>query len=144
MEPCKRSSTFVVTQSLCEVCSVDYRLIKSLAQHMPPPGPEVVDLSPQNLWEVLDDLGRVGDSVGQPEAAARAIEALKQRISAIVNLVQEKKSNAANDVVRPTVLVAEWTDPIFVGGHWTPQIVHMAGGHHVLNPGRHGRFVGVG
>jgi hypothetical protein len=27
----------------------------------------------------------------------------------------------------------EWTDPIFVGGHWTPQVIQMAGGSHPLN-----------
>ena len=34
---------------------------------------------------------------------------------------------------RPKVVMMEWTDPIFIGGHWTPQIIHMAGGEHPLN-----------
>jgi Family of unknown function (DUF5522) len=28
----------------------------------------------------------------------------------------------------------QWTDPIFVGGHWTPQLIQYAGGEHTLNP----------
>ena len=28
----------------------------------------------------------------------------------------------------------EWLDPIFVGGHWTPALIEMAGASHILNP----------
>ncbi|KAK2078911.1 hypothetical protein QBZ16_002601 [Prototheca wickerhamii] len=127
------SSKDVDDQSLCQVCSVDYRLIEALARRMPEPHPAIVDLSPQNLWEVLDDLRRVGEAVGQPGAGQRAIDGLRGRIEAVAALARERLAAGA---ARPRCLVAEWTDPIFVGGHWTPQIVHMAGGEHVLNPGR--------
>jgi hypothetical protein len=32
------------------------------------------------------------------------------------------------------VAFVEWLDPIFVGGHWTPALIEMAGGCHPLNP----------
>lgn len=32
------------------------------------------------------------------------------------------------------VAFVEWLDPIFVGGHWTPALIEMAGGSHPLNP----------
>jgi ABC-type Fe3+-hydroxamate transport system substrate-binding protein len=32
------------------------------------------------------------------------------------------------------VVFLEWTDPPFVGGHWTPQLIERAGGSHPLNP----------
>lgn len=35
---------------------------------------------------------------------------------------------------RPSVAMLEWVDPIFMGGHWTPQLVEMAGGRHPMNP----------
>lgn len=28
----------------------------------------------------------------------------------------------------PNVAVLEWVDPLFVGGHWTPELIEMAGG----------------
>ena len=34
----------------------------------------------------------------------------------------------------PQVAFIEWSDPIYVGGHWTPQLIFMAGGYHTLNP----------
>ncbi|MEW5315418.1 MAG: hypothetical protein WDW38_006849 [Sanguina aurantia] len=41
----------------------------------------------------------------------------------------------AGEVVetRKTVAFLEWLDPIFCGGHWTPQMIEMAGGCHPLN-----------
>lgn len=34
------------------------------------------------------------------------------------------------------VVMCEWTEPVFPGGHWTPQLVHIAGASHPLNPAR--------
>jgi ABC-type Fe3+-hydroxamate transport system substrate-binding protein len=33
----------------------------------------------------------------------------------------------------PEVAFLEWLDPIFVGGHWTPQLIEAAGAAHSLN-----------
>jgi iron complex transport system substrate-binding protein len=36
------------------------------------------------------------------------------------------------------VAALEWLDPVFVAGHWTPQLIEMAGGLDVLGmPGEH-------
>ena len=34
------------------------------------------------------------------------------------------------------VAVLEWIEPVFPGGHWTPEIVKIAGAEHPLNPAR--------
>jgi iron complex transport system substrate-binding protein len=34
----------------------------------------------------------------------------------------------------PIVAFLEWTDPLFIGGHWTVQMIERAGGRHPLNP----------
>ncbi|HWX73732.1 MAG TPA: cobalamin-binding protein, partial [Solirubrobacteraceae bacterium] len=33
---------------------------------------------------------------------------------------------------RPRVAALEWLDPVFVGGHWVPQLIELAGGEDVL------------
>jgi iron complex transport system substrate-binding protein len=33
---------------------------------------------------------------------------------------------------RPRVAVVEWTEPVYVAGHWGPEMVRRAGGHDVL------------
>lgn len=50
---------------------------------------------------------------------------------------------------RPEVAYIEWLDPIFIGGHWTPELIELAGGRHSLNaPGQYSvrvwRAVGAG
>lgn len=115
----------IVTQSLCKVCSVDFCLVEKLALGMEPQ-PTVVDTNPQDLFEVLRDVERVGSAIGLEEASRRVRSALECRIDRVLQYVAKREN-------RPTVAMMEWTDPIFIGGHWTPQIIHMAGGVHPLN-----------
>jgi len=39
---------------------------------------------------------------------------------------------AARDAQRPRVAAVEWLDPVFIAGHWTPQLIELAGGEDVL------------
>ena len=36
------------------------------------------------------------------------------------------------DAPRPRVAALEWLDPVYVGGHWVPQMIELAGGADVL------------
>jgi hypothetical protein len=36
----------------------------------------------------------------------------------------------------PQVALCEWLEPIFPAGHWSPQLIHLAGAAHPLNPPR--------
>ena len=41
---------------------------------------------------------------------------------------------------RPRVAALEWLDPVFIGGHWVPQMIELAGGEDVLGmPGEKSR-----
>ena len=33
---------------------------------------------------------------------------------------------------RPRVVALEWLDPVYVAGHWTPELIELAGGEDVL------------
>ena len=39
---------------------------------------------------------------------------------------------AARGARRPRVAALEWLDPVYVAGHWTPQLIEYAGGEDVL------------
>ncbi len=46
------------------------------------------------------------------------------------------------DDPHPRVAALEWLDPVFVGGHWVPQMIELAGGEDVLGlPGEKSRTV---
>ncbi len=116
----------ILTQDLCDVCSIDLRTVERVARTLPS-NPQVVNLNPTTVWHVLDDLLHVGDAVGCADTARIAATALRDRLWTAAEL-------AVPFVDGPGVLFLEWTDPPFVGGHWTPELITMAGGRHPLNP----------
>lgn len=120
----------IVTQSLCKVCSVDFCVVEKLASGMRPI-PKVVDTNPENLENVLDDVIRIGEALCIPRAARQLRDGLEERIERVASIASARGSNATP---RTQVAVLEWTDPIFVGGHWTPQLLNIAGADHPLNP----------
>ena len=130
----------IVTQSLCKVCSVDYCLVEAISTRLDP-SPKVVDTNPTNLEDVLQDLRRIGYAIGLSSAGEKAAQKLENRINAVAkipwNVSLREKNTTNGGVDRPASKVVgfmEWTEPIFVGGHWTPQIIELAGGLHPLNP----------
>ena len=67
----------ILTQDLCDVCSIDLRTVERVARTLPS-NPQVVNLNPTTVWHVLDDLLRVGDAVGCADAARTAATALRE------------------------------------------------------------------
>ena len=125
----------IVTQSLCKVCSVDYCVVEQLAAGMAL-RPTLVDTNPQSLAEVLDDLVRVGRALNLENEALAVRRKFEARIHAVQQgVVSVQRHHPGGPRACPSVVVLEWTDPMFVGGHWTPQLVSIAGGRHPLNPG---------
>ncbi|MEO0482603.1 MAG: ABC transporter substrate-binding protein [Planctomycetota bacterium] len=116
----------ILTQDLCDVCSIDLETVRAAAAAMPS-RPRVVSLNAESMEEVLDDILRVGEAVdGQAEASA-ALVRLRHRLTRAQEYV-----NAY--VEGPSLAFLEWTDPLFCGGHWTPQLIERAGAQHPLNP----------
>ncbi|KAH8551496.1 hypothetical protein BGW37DRAFT_42561 [Umbelopsis sp. PMI_123] len=119
----------VVTQDLCDVCSIDLVTVERIARKLNPV-PTVITLNPQNLQDVLANITEIGTALGYPDKAESVKTSLIQR----VERVREKGASiVAERGSRVTVGFVEWIAPIFVGGHWTPQMIHDAGGIHPLN-----------
>lgn len=116
----------IITQDLCSVCSIELASVRRVAARIEPT-PRVVSLNPTTLEDVLDDVLRVGEAIGLARRAEEVVVHLRQRIYAAEEFV-----NPFAD--RPVVAFLEWTDPIYVGGHWIPQLIERAGGEHPLNP----------
>jgi ABC-type Fe3+-hydroxamate transport system substrate-binding protein len=116
----------ILTQDLCEVCSIDLATVRAVARTMTPE-PAIVSLNPASIEDVFDDMLTVGEAVGRPDEAERAMVAARGEYWTAVDYV--------NAFIAPVnVAFLEWIDPIFVGGHWTPQLIEAAGGEHPLNP----------
>jgi len=116
----------ILTQDICSVCAIDLMTVERLAQSMDP-RPLVVSLNPESLDDVLDIVLQLGLAVGMESEARAAHAALVARVRAVDELVH------ASAKPPPSVAFIEWPDPIYVGGHWTPQMIRRAGGRHPLN-----------
>ncbi len=116
----------ILTQDLCRVCSIDLASVRRIAERLPG-RPRVVSLNPTTLEGVFDDVLTVGAAVGLEREAEALLVSLRQRLYAAGDFVNPYADG-------PVVAVLEWTDPLFIAGHWTPQLVERAGGRHPLNP----------
>jgi iron complex transport system substrate-binding protein len=89
-----------------------------------PSRPRVLSLDPSTLGEVLEDVIRLGEATGAPEAATVCARGLERRLDAVRAAVARER--------RPRVLALEWLDPPYVGGHWVPEMIAAAGGTDVI------------
>lgn len=117
----------IITQSLCSVCSIDCAVVERIVGRMGKP-PAILSLNPSSIQDVIDDLERIGVAVGMAEEGRKAAEGLRNRIATAIDEVAGLQTSS------PSVAFLEWSDPIFPTGHWTPQLISMAGGTHPLNP----------
>ena len=120
----------ILTQDICSVCAIDLQTVERLACSMSP-RPTVVSLNPLNIDDVLANILELGSAVGMADEARAAHASLVARIAAVDGLVQKQRRPGG----RPRVAFIEWSDPLYVGGHWTPQLIERAGGEHTLNAG---------
>jgi iron complex transport system substrate-binding protein len=121
----------IVTQELCPVCAVSYDEVAGLAKKLPS-CPKVVALDPKTFGETLGDAKTIAELTGARAAAIEHVKRTRARVDAVRRTLR--------DADRPLVTVAaiEWFDPVFVAGHWTPQLIEYAGGLDVLGlPGEH-------
>ncbi|CAA9511559.1 MAG: Vitamin B12 ABC transporter, substrate-binding protein BtuF [uncultured Solirubrobacteraceae bacterium] len=114
----------IVTQALCPVCAVSYDDVAAVAQRLDP-APKVIALDPKTYGETIADVRTVA-------TAADATVAGVDLIARTARRVDEVERAIANVRRRPRVVALEWFDPVFVAGHWTPQLIEMAGGFDVL------------
>jgi len=79
---------------------------------------------------VLDTFTLLGSATQRESEAASVVQALQAR----VDIVRER-SDAIADKDKPRVAMLEWIGPLFNVGHWTPELVAIAGGKDCLgNP----------
>ncbi len=112
----------ILTQGLCDVCALDYNDVVKAAAALPR-APAIVSLNPRSLSDVLGDIVRVGAATGREAGAEKVVCELRARIEQI---------GYREPGYRPRVVCLEWFDPLYVAGHWVPEMVALAGGQDAL------------
>jgi iron complex transport system substrate-binding protein len=124
----------IVTQDLCQVCATspdDLAAVLARFRHKP----EVLCLNPQTLGDVWRDVLWIGEETLRFPRAQELLERVGERLGE----VQQGVGAQSN---RPRVVLLEWLQPFYVGGHWVPEMIQFSGGRDVLGaPGRPSRRV---
>jgi iron complex transport system substrate-binding protein len=115
----------IVTQAVCDVCAVSVEDVVAVAARLPG-NPRVLQQDPSSLREVLEDVTRLGAAVGIEQRAGELRGELERRLDAV--------RAAVAGAPAPRMIALEWLDPPFVGGHWIPEMIALAGGKDVAGP----------
>jgi iron complex transport system substrate-binding protein len=119
----------IVTQGLCEVCAVADGEVHRAARLLDPP-PEILSLSATTLAGIALDIRRLGEALDLAADAEELVLGLEGRLRRLA------RSPLAGGPRR--VLCVEWLDPLYLAGHWMPELIAAAGGRDVgACPGAH-------
>jgi iron complex transport system substrate-binding protein len=118
----------VITQDLCEVCAVADGEVHRLTTALHP-APAVLSLQARDLPGVWTDIRRVGQALDLEDEAEELVLGLQSRLKRLLPATPAKALR---------VLCIEWLDPLYLAGHWVPELVAAAGGQDVgASPGSH-------
>lgn len=115
----------VLTQALCDVCAVRESDVRALAARLQPPA-SVVTLGGTTIDGIFADIANVASALGIPDEAEELIAGLVDRLKRLHLVLKGERAP------RPRVALIEWTEPVYMAGHWGPEQVHRAGGRDVV------------
>jgi iron complex transport system substrate-binding protein len=118
----------LITQAHCEVCAVtpgDVERSGACALTA-----RQISLSASSLEEIFQSIREIAQSLDLEERGEMVVQREQQRLDA----VREKTARFSP----PTVVMLEWTDPVFAMGNWGPELVEVANGKLLL--GRKGEY----
>ena len=123
----------LVTQVQCEVCAVSLRDVEQALRTGLRSQPAVVSMQPDDVASLWQDMRAIASALGVPERGVQLVTRLRARMRAIAERAKGRSV--------PRVACLEWIEPLMAAGHWTPELIAMAGAEDVL--GEAGRHAGM-
>jgi iron complex transport system substrate-binding protein len=117
----------ILTQAVCDVCAVPTSLAEQGVRALGGRA-RVLSLDAHGVEGILDTIRQVGEAAGAADRAHAVVAALQARLDAVRSRVARLR--------RPRTLVLEWLAPVFVPGHWGPEMVALAGGESLAGTAR--------
>lgn len=121
----KLRPTHVITQDQCAVCAVPFEDVQNALCELSQRQVQVVSVHPRDLEGVLQSIHQIGAALDIPFRAEDLVTRMRARMNAVYARSHELKTI-------PKVVCLEWTDPLMSAGHWTPELVALAGGYDQL------------
>ena len=118
----------IIAQEHCEVCAVTPADVERSGCGLLPA--RMLALTASSLDGILESIRHVARAIDREEQGRAVVCREQQRLANV------RKQTAGRR--RPSVVMLEWTDPIFAMGNWGPELVEIANGEPLLgNKGRH-------
>jgi iron complex transport system substrate-binding protein len=112
----------LITQKHCEVCAVTpTHVARAGCERL---AKEVLALSTGSVHGIYDGILAVGKAINRIAAARGLVADIQRNIDNVHRAVGRKTA--------PTMVMLEWTDPVFPMGNWGPELVEAANGKSVL------------
>ena len=119
----KLRPTVVVTQNVCDVCTISGETVGRALAALDSP-PLVVELHGGSTDDLLTSIRQIGAACAAEAVAETLVASLRAR------LVSATVTKVSTDP--PRVLCLEWLTPFMVAGLWIPDLVVAAGGVPIL------------
>jgi iron complex transport system substrate-binding protein len=118
----------IIAQEHCEVCAVTPADVERSGCSVPPA--RMLALTASSIDGIFESIMQVARALGREEQGRSLVCREQERLANV------RKMTAGQ--ARPSVVMLEWTDPIFAMGNWAPELVEIANGQPLLgNKGRH-------
>jgi iron complex transport system substrate-binding protein len=112
----------ILTQEHCEVCAITPEdVARSGACAM---GMQQLALSAFTLADIFDGILKIARAIGREDAGLALVAREQARLEAV--------RTAAARFPRKSVVLMEWTEPIFAMGNWGPELIEAANGELLL------------
>jgi iron complex transport system substrate-binding protein len=116
----KLAPDLILTQNLCQVCAPSGNEVSQVLKLLPCE-PEILWLTPRTLNEIQQNVLELGAATDRMREAEQLVDSGRKRL-------QELSAITAKLERWPRVFCMEWLDPVYVSGHWVPEMVRIAGG----------------
>jgi iron complex transport system substrate-binding protein len=122
----------LITQAHCEVCAVTPGNVEQAGCDVL--AKQVLALTAGSLEGIFEGIATLADALHRQQAGVDLIAKMRQRMNAVTQAVKHRPT--------PTVVMLEWTDPIFSMGNWGPELVEAANGRVLLgDKGQHSQAI---
>ncbi len=112
----------ILTQTHCHVCAVTPGDVERGSDCMP--AARMLALSASSVDEVFASIAQIAEALDLSDQGRQLVQQERMRLA---QLCRE-----THDLRRPSVVVLEWTDPVFPMSNWGPELVSAANGELAL------------
>lgn len=124
----------VIGQQTCRVCAAHEGHLGRVSELCG--GARTHLMGPRTIPGILESITELGRLTGMDGGAAAMACRMREGIERVRRGARKR---------RPRVLAIEWLDPLYVAGHWVPEMVSIAGGENLgAEPGADSRRLGPG